>query len=156
MTALTLIVGGEPSVSGRPLGSRRVQNWPLTAARLDMDLFVELDESGEWVVEGGPSAWKRPELMRLFSAGIPPVTRAILEEIAQRPDGYPFDALHGRLGMSRLAIAASLNAAADAARAFPSKPALVLRDYLTRTYCMPHDVAAFLVPYPYPQDSPAD
>src|SRR5690348_16648695 len=109
MTTLTLIVDGEPTAIGRLLGSRRVQTRPLTARRRDMDVFVEIDESEEWVVEDMPSAWRRPELMRVFSAGIPPVTRAILEEIARRPEGYPFDALHRALGMGRLTVAASLD-----------------------------------------------
>jgi hypothetical protein len=121
-----------------------------------MNFFVELDESDEWVVEGMPSAWRRPELMRVFSAGIPSATRAILEEIARRPEGYPFDALHRALGMTRLTVAASLDAATAAARAFPGKPALVRRDYRMRTYCMPHEVAAFLVPLPHSQEGRAD
>jgi hypothetical protein len=37
MTALTLIVDGEPTAIGRPLGSRTVQTRPLTATRRDMN-----------------------------------------------------------------------------------------------------------------------
>lgn len=156
MTALTVIVGGEPTARRRPLGSMTVPTRPLMAQGLDLDVFVELDESEEWVVEDMPTAWRRPELMRVFSAGMPPVTRAILEEIARRPEGYPFDALHHILRMTRLTVAANLDAATAAARAFPSKPALVRRDYRMRTYCMPHEVAAFLAPLPHSQEDRAD
>lgn len=91
----------------------------------------------------GPSSWT-PEEFAHFWKTITSDARAILQELAKRPDGYTFHELQEAVGLDGLKVAGRLSSVGHAMNQFQGKREPVTRDYRTRHYFMDPEVASLI------------
>ena len=126
MVKITITVEGEPE--------------EVRAALRQLVVSDTANQAEGVLTSGAVLEWTPDELRQLWNM-IEPGARRILAALAERPDGYPFDALQQSLGMTGPNVAGRLSSVGHAMRRFPGKPHPVQRDYRTRQYTMDSTVA---------------